>query len=183
MLNESRSFTCSPHTSQKHRSLTDFHFKEQLRGDVELFFASCRHTVCKWAFSKVRVQIVEQNTFKSIFLGPSDAWADSLAFLYRVLSISNGGTRRAHLPIFLPVSHLWLSWIKLHISATCHSATHMLAGIKRIIKEKDFSSLFRWSQGGIPLSPLISLSNPSVYVGSLLSPCRECYILIRSILG
>lgn len=60
----------------------------------------------------------------------------------------------------------------------CHSNAY-----RKIIKEKDFSSLFRWSQGGIPLSPLISSSNPSGYVGSLLSPCRERHILIRSILG
>lgn len=97
---------CSPHTSQEHQSLSDFNFKEQLRVDVKLFSAGCRHTVGKCTFSKVRVQIVEQNTSKLIFLGPSDARADSLVFIYRVLSISNGGTRCAHLPIVLPVSHL-----------------------------------------------------------------------------
>lgn len=96
---------CS-HTSQEHQSLSDFNFKEQLREDVKLFSADRQHTACKCTFSKVRVQIVEQNMSKSIFLGPSDARADSLAFIYRGLSISNGGTRRAHLPIFLPVSHL-----------------------------------------------------------------------------
>lgn len=90
----------------KKQSLSDFNFKKQLRVHVELVSAGRRHIVCKCTFSKVRDQIVEQNTSKSIFLGPSDTRADSLAFIYRVLSISNGGTRRAHLPIFLPVSHL-----------------------------------------------------------------------------
>lgn len=60
----------------------------------------------------------------------------------------------------------------------CHSNAY-----RKIIKENDFSSLFRWNQGGIPLSPLISPSNPSVYMGTLLSPDRENHILMRSILG
>lgn len=55
----------------------------------------------------------------------------------------------------------------------CHSNTW----------KKDFMSLSRWSWGGIPPSPLISLSNPSFYVGSLLCPWRGNHILIRSVLS
>jgi len=36
----------------------------------------------------------------SIFLGPSDANADSLGFIYCVLSNLNGVAHHAHLPIF-----------------------------------------------------------------------------------
>lgn len=75
-------------------------------GGVEVAFAGHGRAVCKCTFSEVRVQIVEQNPSVSIFPGPSDVRADSEALVYCVLSISNGGTRRAHLPIFLPVSHL-----------------------------------------------------------------------------
>lgn len=80
-------------------------------------------------------------------------------------------------PHFLPVSHLLLQWIKLCTSTTCHSVTQMRK------KKKDFTSPFRWSWGGIPPSRLIFLSNPSFYVGSLLSPWSGNHILIRSILG
>lgn len=94
-LNQSRSFACSPQDR-------DFNSNGQLMGGgggVEV-------AVRKWAFSEVRVQIVEQNTSVRIFPGRGDARADSEALVYCVLSISNGGTRRAHLPIFRPVSHL-----------------------------------------------------------------------------
>lgn len=122
----------------------------------------CHSSTCRTKYTSMRR-----------FPRTGDANSDSPGFIYFVSSNLNGVTHHAHLPIFCLslISTAMNKAPQRHNLSLCHSHA----------KKKDCTTPFRWSWGA--LSRLIFLSNPSFYVGSLLSPWRGNHILIRSILG